>query len=120
MMSSQLEDSDTSASAPGLNIKKLQQDLRISKKAEQLAKEKLTQTKRQLDKMEKDFAKYREDSESRIESLKNEVSILQKHYDQLQNSGNDLMESLGGVEKLLPFNLGSGNTSAERRENAQQ
>jgi len=96
--------------------------LRISKKAEQLAKEKLTQTKRQLEKVEKDFAKYREDSEARIEGLKNEVSILQKHYDQLQNSGNDLMESLGGVERLLPFNLGSGgtNSSAERRENAQQ
>lgn len=32
------------------------------------------------------------------------------------------MESLGGVERLLPFNLGSGgnNSSGERRENAQQ
>ncbi len=29
------------------------------------------------------------------------------------------MESLGGVEKLLPFNLGTNN-SAERRENASQ
>ena len=61
---------------PTLNSKKLQQDLRISKKAEQLAKEKLTQTKRQLEKIEKDFAKYREDSEARIEGLKNEINIL--------------------------------------------
>lgn len=48
----------------------------MSKKAEQLAKDKLSQTKRQLDKLEKDFAKYREDSEGRIESLKTEISIL--------------------------------------------
>jgi hypothetical protein len=53
----------------------------VSKKAEQLAKEKLTQTKRMLEKVEKDFAKYREDSESRVDTLKNELAIMQKHYD---------------------------------------
>ena len=30
------------------------------------------------------------------------------------------MESLGGVEKLLPFNLGTGSSSAERREHSSQ
>lgn len=71
-------------------MKKLQQDLRVSKKAEQLAKEKLVQAKRNMDKVEKDFAKYREESEARAESLRNEISILQKHYEQLQNSANDI------------------------------
>ena len=58
----------------------------MSKKAEQLAKEKLAQTKRSLEKTEKDFSKYREDSEARADTMKTEISILQKHYDQLQNN----------------------------------
>ena len=41
----------------------------------------MAQTKKSLEKADRDMAKYREDSESRIESLKNEISILQKHYD---------------------------------------
>ena len=67
----------------GINLKKIQQELRVSKKAEQIAKDKLVQTKRSFEKIEKDFAKYREDSDSRIDSLKTEINILQKHYDQL-------------------------------------
>ena len=67
----------------GINLKKIQQELRVSKKAEQIAKDKLVQTKRLFEKIEKDFAKYREDSDSRIDSLKTEINILQKHYDQL-------------------------------------
>ncbi len=78
-----------------------------------MAKEKLATTKRSLEKVEKDFAKYREDSEARIETLKSEISVLQKHYDQLQNSGSDLAESLG-VDKFLPFNIGGGINSSER------
>lgn len=62
----------------------------MSKKAEQLAKEKLMQSKRNLDKLEKDFAKYREESETRVDSLRTEIGILQKHYEQLQNSANDI------------------------------
>lgn len=46
-----------------------------------MSKEKLVQTKRSLEKLEKEFGKYKEDSENRIESLKAEISILQKHYD---------------------------------------
>ena len=65
----------------GANLKKIQQELRVSKKAEQLAKEKLLQTKKLLEKTEKDFQKYKDDSEQRIDSLKNEIGILQKHYD---------------------------------------
>jgi hypothetical protein len=48
----------------------------VSKKAEQLAKEKLAQKKRMLEKVEKDFAKYREDSESRVDTFKNELAIM--------------------------------------------
>lgn len=93
-------------STSGLNLKKIQQDLRVSKKAEQLAKEKLTQTKRMLEKIEKDFAKYREDSENRVDTLKNELGIMQKHYDQLQNSASDMDSALseklfGGSEKVV-------------------
>ena len=47
-----------------------------------------------LEKVEKDFAKYREDSESRVDTLKNELGIMQKHYDQLHNSASDLDSSL--------------------------
>lgn len=54
----------------------MQQDLRVSKKAEQIAKEKLNQTKKILEKTERDFAKYREESEQRVETLKNEITIL--------------------------------------------
>ena len=88
-----------------VNLKKLQQDLRVSKKAEQIAKEKLAQSKRAFEKLEKDFSKYREESESRMESLKTEISILQKHYDQLQNSGNDIdfaQTVLGGSDNGKP------------------
>jgi len=59
-----------------------------------LAKEKLIQTKRMLEKVEKDFAKYREDSESRVDTLKNELAIMQKHYDTLHNSASDLDSAL--------------------------
>lgn len=55
--------------------------------------------------MEKDFAKYRDDSEARTESLKTEISILQKHYEQLQNSGNDL-DSLNGDRASSQFGFG--------------
>ena len=85
-----------------LNQKKTQQELRVSKKAEQLAKEKLTQTKRQLEKMEKDFAKYREESETRVETLKNELVIMQKHYDQLQNNSD--LDSASLSERLFGGN----------------
>ncbi len=47
-----------------------------------------------LEKVEKDFAKYREDSESRVDTLKNELAIMQKHYDQLHNSASDLDSAL--------------------------
>lgn len=60
----------------GVNLKKIQQDLRVSKKAEQLAKEKLIQTKRTLEKTEKDYVKYREDSEAKADTMKTEISIL--------------------------------------------
>jgi len=70
-------------------LKKLQYDLRISKKAEQLAKDKLTQIKKQLERNDKEFAKYKEEAESRLDSLKNELGILQKHNDQLQTSVNE-------------------------------
>ncbi|CDW79559.1 UNKNOWN [Stylonychia lemnae] len=76
-------------STPGGNLKKIQQELRVSKKAEQLAKDKLAQTKKSLERSEKDFNKYKEDAELRIEGLKNEIAILQKHYDQLQDSINE-------------------------------
>lgn len=94
----------------GFNLKKLQQELRVSKKAEQIAKDKLAQTKRSLEKIEKDFNKYREESESRVESLKTEISILQKHYDQLQNSGND-MDSLNGDRPSSQFGFNSGSSA---------
>ena len=48
-----------------------------------MAKDKLAQTKKVLEKTEKEFMRYKEDSESRVDSLRNEISILQKHYDQL-------------------------------------
>ena len=81
MMQGDESGGSSTPSAAGINLKKIQQELRVSKKAEQLAKEKLTQTKRMLEKVEKDFAKYREDSENRVDTLKNELAIMQKHYD---------------------------------------
>ena len=48
----------------------------MSKKAETMAKEKLAQTKKALERNEKELAKYREDAESRIENLKNEIAIV--------------------------------------------
>jgi hypothetical protein len=48
----------------------------VSKKAEQIAKDKLAQSKKQIERIEKEFVKYREDAETRIESLKNEITIL--------------------------------------------
>ena len=72
------------------NLRKIQQELRVSKKAEQLAKDKLTQTKKMLDKSEKDLFKFREESDARIEGLKTEISVLQKHYDQLQTSAGEV------------------------------
>lgn len=61
--------------------------------------------------MEKDFAKYREDNESRVDSLKTEISILQKHYDALQNSGD--LDSQGG-DKLFGFGSATGGNSQDK------
>ena len=60
----------------GLNIKKLQQEIRVSKKTESLTKEKLAQTKKAYERLEKEYAKYKEDAESRIENYKNDIQIL--------------------------------------------
>ena len=59
-----------------MSLKKIQQELRISKKAEQVTKDKLVQIKKQLERTEKEFMKYKEDAENRIDTLKNEVTIL--------------------------------------------
>ena len=56
----------------GIALKKLKNELRISKKAEQLAKDKLTTLKKQLEKAQMDLAKSKADADSRIEGVKTE------------------------------------------------
>jgi len=69
-----------------VTLRKLQQELRVSKKAESLAKDKLAQTKKQLEKTEKDFAKHKEEAEQRIEALRSEISVWQRQAEHLQSS----------------------------------
>lgn len=61
----------------------------------------MSQTKKSLEKSEKDFIKYKDDSEKRIEALKTEIGILQRHYDQLQSSlhESEMDRSFSSAEK---------------------
>lgn len=68
----------TEKSQEGQQLKKLKADLRISKKAEQIAKEKLIVTKRTLEKVQNEFAAYRQDSEKSVDQQKAENSLLQE------------------------------------------
>ena len=76
-----------------MQLKKYKHDLRISKKAEQLAKEKLAQCKKNLERTTNEFSKYKEEADQRQESLRTEISVLQH---QLQKS---LAESAELIEK---------------------
>ena len=49
----------------------------MSKKAEQIAKEKLLSTKKQLEKVQGELVRHKEESEQRIQSLRQENSMLQ-------------------------------------------
>ena len=60
-----------------MQLKKYKHDLRISKKAEQLAKEKLAQCKKNLERTTNEFSKYKEEADQRQESLRTEISVLQ-------------------------------------------
>ncbi len=57
-------------------MKKLKNELRISKKAEQLAKEKLIGVKKSLDKTTLEYSKYKMEQEARVDSLKQEINLL--------------------------------------------
>jgi hypothetical protein len=57
-------------------MKRLKNELRISKKAEQLAKEKLTTLKRQLEKTQADYAKVKTESEALVDGLKSEANLI--------------------------------------------
>ena len=57
-------------------MKKLKADLRVSKKAEQIAKEKLIVTKRSLEKVQNEFATYRQETEKSLDSVKSENTLL--------------------------------------------
>lgn len=65
---------------PGANLavslKKLKGELRVSKKAEQIAKEKLVTTKKQLDKLQQEHARIKDESEARVSGLRSENSML--------------------------------------------
>lgn len=73
-------------------MKKLKNELRISKKAEQLAKEKLISVKKQLDKSQQDYLKYKSEAEARIEGLKSEVGMLQAQVQRSMADSSDLLD----------------------------
>ena len=59
-------------------LKKLKGELRVSKKAEQIAKEKLVGTKKSLDKLQQEYAKFKDESDERVHSLRQENAMLQQ------------------------------------------
>ena len=59
-----------------LGMKELKDELRLTKKTEQIAKEKLLETKKQLEVQEEAHTKYKQDAESRIDTLKTENRML--------------------------------------------
>ena len=50
----------------------------MSKKAEQIAKEKLVNTKKSLDKLQQEYAKHKDESDERVHSLRQENTMLQQ------------------------------------------
>ena len=75
MVDAQSVNSDTGGGL-AQQLKKLKGEQRVSKKAEQIAKEKLVTTKKQLDKVQTEYTKYKEESEGRIQALRQENSML--------------------------------------------
>lgn len=59
-----------------LGMKELKDELRLTKKSEQMVKEKLQDTKKQLEVELDAHAKYRQDAEARIDTIKTENRML--------------------------------------------
>jgi hypothetical protein len=79
---------------PGVALKKLKNELRVSKKAEQLAKEKLINVKKQLDKTQTEYAKYKQETEGRVDGLKAEISLLQAQLHKSIADASDQLERM--------------------------
>ena len=82
-------------------MKKLKNELRISKKAEQLAKDKLATVKKQLEKATQDLTKSKAEADSRIEGLKDENNLLQAQLQRSPASFADKQAQDSDVLKVL-------------------
>ncbi len=59
-----------------LALKEAKDELRLAKKAEQLTKDKLSETISKLEQTESAFAKYKLDAEARLDTLRTENSMI--------------------------------------------
>ena len=65
-----------SAGFMSLALKEAKDELRLSKKSEQMAREQLAETSKRLEQVEDAYAKYRQDAEARIDTLRTENSMV--------------------------------------------
>lgn len=79
-MDAQSANSQDNLGGPNLaaQLKKLKGELRVSKKAEQIAKEKLVTTKKQLEKLQQEHQRQKEESEVRVSALRQENNMLKQ------------------------------------------
>ena len=91
MVDAQSVNSDTGGGL-AQQLKKLKGEQRVSKKAEQIAKEKLVTTKKQLDKVQTEFTKYKEESEGRVQALRQENSMLQEQVQKALTESAEIVE----------------------------
>lgn len=73
------------------DMKSLRDELRVSKKQEQLTKEKLVEAKKALDQSEESFKKYKLDADQRLDSIRAENNMLQLTIKHL-NEKNEIIE----------------------------
>lgn len=76
-----------------LALKETKDDLRLSKKAEQLTKDKLTEQSKKLEKNEEAFTKYRVDAEQRLDTLRTENSMLNLRLQHMHEQNEQLERS---------------------------
>jgi hypothetical protein len=76
-----------------LALKEAKDELRLSKKAEQLTKDKLSEAISKLEQTEGAFAKYKIDAEARLDTLRTENSMINLRLQHMHEQNEQLERS---------------------------
>ena len=83
------------------DMKSLRDELRVSKKQEQLTKEKLGEAKKALDQSEESFKKYKLDADQRLDSLRAENNMLQLTIKHLNEKNDWHMNQKTQIKRVI-------------------